>query len=120
MSEDINLSVFDRITIINTLNAGFNKNGGSLLELNAVLKVLDKINFTDEENESLNFRTETNALGGVQVKWNQESDNEKGFDFTCKEFDIIKKYLEDKKDWVVDVRSINLAEKFIDIDSLTT
>lgn len=100
----ISLTIYDRINL-RAIILDKRDNVGGLDNVRLVFNVLNKIDFTDDENEEFGIRVE-----GTSVVWNEGGD--KDFELTNKELDIIKDFIREKTNWTLDVRNIDFAEKF--------
>ena len=100
--KQVKLKVLDRFLIQLSLDKDGKAGSHSLSELNQMLKIIDKFNFSEEERKDLNIRNEGGAL-----KWNSENDIEKEFEIGDEQFQVIKTLLE-KKDKAKDFDLSNL------------
>mgnify|MGYP001567449348 CR=1 FL=1 len=80
----LKLKVVHRILLSGILNVEGTKEGYGLKALSDMLKVFDKINFTQEETALLKIRQEDN-----QMKWDAAKENEDG---SKEEIDIEKEF----------------------------
>lgn len=108
------LSIFDRFQIKKMLQekermlqglAGFSLSG-----VHRALKLLDKVEFSDDEKAENNIREdkETN-----EVKWKEDAKDFE-IDLSKNEVDFIKEMIENRKFWEFDPKNVGFAEKFVD------
>jgi hypothetical protein len=92
------LKTIHRLLIINWLNeAAKNK---SLSEINKILKLMDKIDFSAEERTSLNLKIEEG-----QIKWDSKNDTEQEVELNKEQEQIITDVIQakdEKKEFSLD------------------
>lgn len=112
--QSLNLSVVHRILLINMLNEE-GKSGGSLSEINKLLKFIDRFEFSPEEKKDLNIR-----MDGEKVVWNLHKDGnpegemvdvEKAFEITDEQFERLKEIFK-KKDEAKEFTAMNVGPIF--------
>ena len=100
----LNLQVVHRILLKGLLD-GEGKKGHSLTELNQFFKIIDKINFIEEEVKDYAFKQvfvdETDPSKGASLNWQtkkgeEEIDILKPFDISDEQAILLKKLIEEK------------------------
>lgn len=123
----LNLQVVHRILLKGMLD-GEGKKGHSLSELNEYFKIIDKINFTEEESKDYEFKQElldpNDASKGASLRWqtlknidgnNTEIDILKPFEISDEQAQLLKTIIEEKnkaKEFTVsDIKITDVADQ---------
>lgn len=89
----VKFKVIHRLLLLGLLNKGSEK-GGSLSQMHKMYKILDKIDFKEEEQKKINLRQVDNQMhwwkteGGIEGA--QEIDVDKEIQFSDDEIDVLK------------------------------
>ena len=84
----LKLSVLPRLVLIAQLDQANTLQARSLSELSKLMKLSDKVNFTDEERKILNIRNEKAENGNMEIRWNRNLDGKEESEFVDIERDI--------------------------------
>ena len=122
----LNLQVVHRILLRGLLD-GESKKGHTLSAINQIMKIIDKVAITEEENKDYNLRTELNypqdPTKGGMLKWEQfkkgdkkiEIDVFKPFELSDEQVGMIKEIIESKnkaKEFTAnDLKIMDIAEQ---------
>jgi hypothetical protein len=75
----LKLQCLPRLVLIAQLDKYNNESARSLSELSKLMKLSDRVGFTDEERKALNIRNEKNEESGMlEIKWNRTLDGVEG------------------------------------------
>ena len=84
----LKLSTLPRLVLIAQLDQANTLQARSLSELSKLMKLSDKVNFTDEERKILNIRNEKAENGNMEIRWNRNLDGKEEGEFVDIERDI--------------------------------
>lgn len=104
-----NLNTYDRITLKKIFQERESQVGGlkgfTLEEARIAMKILDQIDFSDDEIKGINLK-----INNDTVSWDKSEDKE--FSFSKQEIDLVKKIVSARMFWEIDKRNVEFAEKF--------
>ena len=98
------LDIFERITLLDML-AGHR---GMIITLKVVQKLMDKVGFTEDENEDYQLKYADN--GGVFWRAKEGVEVEKDFELSEKQIRFVKQLME--KNPNLGIKHLSLLEKF--------
>ena len=84
----LKLSALPRLVLIAQLDQANTLQARSLSELSKLMKLSDRVNFTDEERKILNIRNEKAENGNMEIRWNRNLDGKEESEFVDIERDI--------------------------------
>lgn len=97
----LKMSVIHRILVKGLLDEA-SKKGSSLSDLSQMIKIVDKINFTEDEAKELKFETkfvdDKDPSKGASIHWNKEIDTEKDFELSDDQAQMVKDIIKKKND----------------------
>lgn len=99
----LKLNTKERMLAIQVLNL---QGRGSLNRIRKVFKILDLLDFTDEERQELQFQT-----SGDKILWNPDKDIEKEIQFEDSQFEIFSDIILGYENWNVDRDVIRFCDK---------
>mgnify|MGYP001566199518 FL=1 len=80
----VNFNVLHRLLIQMMLDKDGKSGNHSLSELNQIFKILDKMNFKEDEIKELNIKNENGS-----IKWDNEKDTKKDIELGDKQIEIL-------------------------------
>lgn len=92
--KELKLKVASRILVINLLNEA-GKGGGTLQQLKDMMKIIEKVEVTEEEKKALEYKFDAEA---GRVSWKPENDEEKSIELNDEQATILKDILKKKND----------------------
>lgn len=103
------LNTYDRIALKKMFQERESQVGGlkgfTLEEARIAMKILDQIDFSDEEIKEINLK-----IANDTISWDKSEDKE--FYFLKQEVDLVKKIASARMFWEVDKRNTEFVEKF--------
>ena len=84
----LKLSTLPRLVLITQLDQANSLQARSLSELSKLMKLSDRVNFTDEERKILNIRNEKVENGAREIRGNRNADGAEEGEFVDIERDI--------------------------------
>jgi hypothetical protein len=90
----LKLNVIHRVVLISVLN-GEAKAGGTLTDFKNMIRILEKIEFSDAEREEKGLKSDPEKQ---QIAWNVEKDVETEFELSDDQGELLKNIIQRKSD----------------------